>query len=370
MRRAKHRISVRAARVAIVGLLLTGALAVVAGAQAFGEASPFGGDERPGEFTAVDPQEHGYFIHDQPIKIAIVGGLSILAVLVLAKRGFRHRKWLLLLSIGLVGFYLGGVLCPVSSVQNILVKWNTGYLLLFLIPVLGAMLVGRVFCGSVCPFGAIQELLHIKRWAITIPPRWRRGLGALKYVLLAALVARVVATGTPVLAGYTPFKALFAWGGTAATLALTAAVAVLSVVLWRPFCRFLCPLGAFLSIISRFSLFRIEAESSCVACGRCTTECPAAACDGGRIRSSGCFLCGACVQACPMSSLRFVRRWFPRRARGTESERSEGSGFGNVARSVETNPRIEHGVEDVDDEVRQQEKDAVEQRESNDGCGI
>ena len=126
------------------------------------------------------PARGGYFIHNQPLKIAIVGGLSLLALGVLAARGVRFRRWLLLVPVGLVGFYLGGVLCPLASVQNIFLKWNTGYMLLFLIPIVLALGVGRLFCGYVCPFGAVQELLHVKRWAVRIPTPLRRALGIIK----------------------------------------------------------------------------------------------------------------------------------------------------------------------------------------------
>ena len=311
MHRAKRPSTRLGPRVLPAVLILVLGLCAAANAQGFDAPSAFGSDEQPVEFAAAGggSAEGRYFVHDQAIKIAVVGGLSVLAVLLLTKRGARHRKWLLLLSGGLVGFYLGGALCPLASVQNVILKWNTGYLLLFLIAVVLALLSGRVFCGTVCPFGAVQELLHVRRWSFTIPAGWRRWLGALKYAVLVYLVARVLVTGTSVLAGYTPFKSLFTWGGTPATVAFTVAVAALSVVLWRPFCRFLCPLGALLSLFSRFSLFRLEVESGCVSCGQCTAKCPVGACDGGRGRSAECFLCGECVKACPVSSLRLVPRW-------------------------------------------------------------
>lgn len=309
----------RRTRSALTGLLgLLAALAFVfaipnAGfSQEFGQPSTFGESEQTREFETVQAEtgaSASYFIHDQILKIAIVGGLSILAMGVLLFRGYRYRKWILLLPIGLIGFYLGGVLCPLSSVQNIFLKWNNGYLLLFLIPVILAVIVGRVFCGYVCPFGAVQELLHVRKWALRFPAKWRKPLGLLKYGLLIYLVTRVIVTGTGIWQGVTPFKALFEWGGTPLTIALTVVFAALSVVLWRPFCEFICPLGALLSLLSRFSFFRLETKANCVSCGLCTPKCPTSACEDGKIRSADCFLCGECVRACPVTSLRLAPRW-------------------------------------------------------------
>jgi len=287
------------------------AISSVAMAQGFESPGSFGEPEPVRAYDVAPPTEaaaRSYLIHDQAVKIAIVGSLSVLAVGLLLSRRFRYRKVLLLLSVGIGGFYVGGVLCPVASVQNIFLKWNTGYLVLFLIPVVLAALVGRVFCGTVCPFGAMQELLHVRRWAKTIPESGRRWLGRVKYALLLYLAVRVAVIGATACNGITPFKALFAFGGTATTIGLTVLTAGLSVVSWRPFCRFACPLGALLSFVSRFSLLRFEPTSTCTSCGVCTSRCPGGVCDRGTIRSGDCFLCGDCAVACPVAKPRFMLR--------------------------------------------------------------
>ncbi len=292
-------------------VVLISAIVVAGFAQGFDQPSSFGESSPTREFETVqleDGAASSYFIHDQLLKIAIVGGLSILALGILIFRGFRYRKWILLLPIGLVGFYLGGILCPISSVQNIFLKWDNGYLLLFLIPIVLALTIGRVFCGYVCPFGAIQELLHVRRWRVRIPTKWRKLLELIKYGLLIFLVTRVVVTGTGIWQGGTPFKALFEWGGTPLTISLTAIFAVLSVAWWRPFCEFFCPLGALLSLLSRFSIFKLEHTESCVSCGVCTPVCPVSACENGEISSADCFLCGECVRSCPVASLKLAHR--------------------------------------------------------------
>jgi len=300
----------------LAAFVLVSAISIAGLGQGFDQPGSFGESDQPREFETVQPDSGAsasYFVHDQILKIAIVGGLSILATGVLIFRGFRYRKWILLLPIGLIGFYLGGILCPISSVQNVFLKWNNGYLLLFLIPVVLALTVGRVFCGYVCPFGAVQELLHVRKWALRFPAKWRKPLGLLKYALLIYLVTRVIVMGTGIWQGVTPFKALFEWGGTLLTISLTAVFAALSVVLWRPFCEFFCPLGALLSLLSRFSLLRLEAKANCVSCGLCTPKCPALACENGKISSADCFLCGECVRACPVTSLRLALRWRSKR---------------------------------------------------------
>ena len=251
----------------------------------------------------------GYFGRDQLLKLCVMAGLAGAALGMVAVRGFRYRKWLLLVSVGVAGFYLTGLLCPLCSVQNVFIKWNTAYLLLVLLPVVLTLLVGRVYCGYVCPYGALQELLHIRRWALRIPVRWRRALGALKYAVLVYLVVHVLVTWTEILKDMTPFRALFAWGGTPLTIGLAAGFAVMSLFLWRPFCEVFCPLGALLSLVSRVSLFRLESDTSCVSCGACTSKCPATTCDGGSIRAADCYMCGECVRTCGPKSLRLRFRW-------------------------------------------------------------
>jgi len=251
----------------------------------------------------------GYFGRDQLLKLCVMAGLAGVALGMVVVRGFRYRKWLLLVSVGVAGFYLTGLLCPLCSVQNVFIKWNTAYLLLVLLPIALTLLVGRVYCGYVCPYGALQELLHIRRWAPKIPARWRRILGLVKYAVLAYLVIHALVTWTEILRDMTPFRALFAWGGTPLTIGLAAAFAVLSIFLWRPFCEVLCPLGALLSLVSRVSLFRLEADASCVSCGACTAKCPTSTCDGGSIHAADCYMCGECVRTCGPKSLRLRLRW-------------------------------------------------------------
>jgi len=297
---------------AFLALFLVFELAAPALAQGEGPGQGLGRGSGQGQHGGALRGEgggRGYFGRDQILKLSVMAGLVAESLGMVVVKGFRYRKWLLLLSVGVAGFYLTGLLCPLCSVQNVFIKWNTAYLLLVLVPVVLTLFAGRVYCGYVCPYGALQELFHIHAWAPKIPARWRRILGLVKYAVLVYLVIHVLATWTEIWRDMTPFRALFALGGTPLTIGLAAGFAVLSVFVWRPFCEVFCPLGALLSLVSRVSVFRLEPDASCVSCGACTAKCPATTCESGKIQSADCYLCGECVRTCGPKSLRLRLRW-------------------------------------------------------------
>jgi polyferredoxin len=273
----------------------------------FGSGDKFGSSEIEKNFNlpiAEQNIESSYFNHDQLIKLILLLVFMATATIIIRYSLSKYRKMILIASVVALGFYLGGFLC-LTAIQNLFIKWQTGYLLLFLTVFISALIAGRVFCGYICPFGALQELLHLKRISLTIPPAWNRYLNKVKYVLLVYLLVRIIVTGQVTLLGYTPFKVLFAWGGTPLSIGLSIALAILSLIIYRPFCRYLCPLGAFLALISRLSLFKIRFNSNCVNCLLCQKACKSGAITGRppRIDSSECILCGECLEKCPKKAI-------------------------------------------------------------------
>ncbi|MBQ7145126.1 MAG: 4Fe-4S binding protein [Oscillospiraceae bacterium] len=218
--------------------------------------------------------------------------------------------------------------CPIGSLQAFLsarpvkVPYYVAGLLLFF----GALL-GRAVCGFLCPFGWIQELLH------KIPfPRKKLGtfpgdrlLRRLKYLVLAGLVVLVpmlLTDWTPAfckylcpagtLEGGVPLVLLhgerlhlevgplFFW-----KLFILVAVVLSGMAIYRPFCKYLCPLGALYAPFNRVALYRMRlSEDRCVACGKCARVCPMQV-DPSKTPNSGeCIRCGVCVGACPTKALR------------------------------------------------------------------
>jgi polyferredoxin len=305
-------------------MLIVASATVCSYGQGFDSPSRFGETEveRSFEPPQVGPaNKSSYFVHDQVLKLALLLAFSTAALGLVFSGRYRFRKWLLVSSVIALGFVVGGFLCPVTAVQNMVLKAHTGYLVLFLVPIVLALIAGRVYCGVICPFGALQELLHVRQWQRRVPKWLTRWLAGLPYLLLIALFIRVLVAKTVILQGYTPFKSLFTWGGTPMTVGLTAATALASVFIYRPFCRFFCPLGAFLALVSRFSLFCITSDAQCIRCTRCTKGCAVGAMKNGQVDTGACLLCGACVAVCPKGSLKLrsrVRKKEENRSKGTD----------------------------------------------------
>lgn len=218
--------------------------------------------------------------------------------------------------------------CPVGSWQSAMSGvypkfpfYVLGLLLLF------ALAFGRMICGWLCPFGLVQDLLH----RVPVPKlgkrSWMRPLTRFRWVMLilagagAYLAFLVTGTGKPLFCAYIcpagmlegalPLMALrpelfqaagwlTAWKSTILAVFLIAMTAV-----YRPFCRFVCPLGLWYGFWNRLALFGVAVdESACVHCGRCASICPM---DAEIAGDAHCISCGRCVTACPTAAISFRR---------------------------------------------------------------
>ena len=194
--------------------------------------------------------------------------------------------------------------------------------------ILLGVLLGRFICGFLCPFGWFQELLH-KLPTKKLSTRKLRPLTYLKYavllvmvVLLPALAVNEVGMGDPffckylcpqgVLEGAIPLSltnaGIRAALGTLFTrkLSILLAVAVLSVVFYRPFCKWLCPLGAFYALLNKVSLFQMQVDpNKCISCGKCAKACQMDVDITKTPNHTECIRCGMCVRACPTHAVAF-----------------------------------------------------------------
>ncbi|MBQ8507772.1 MAG: 4Fe-4S binding protein [Clostridia bacterium] len=273
------------------------------------------------------------------------------------KKIFRFRGWIqagtaLLTNANLTGFLSGKIYtgplknacvpglncyscpgalgsCPIGALQAVaggqkhnLSFYVVGILLLF------GMLFGRLICGFLCPFGWIQQLLNkIPGKKLRIPDKLDRRARLLKYGVLAIAVlalpaflvddfglgapyfckwicpAGTLEGGIPLVLANESLRSslgfLFWW-----KMGLLIATIVLSILIYRPFCKYVCPLGAFYALLNRISLTRMELDrESCISCGKCVRACPMQVQVLKDINSSECIRCGKCAQECPTGAI-------------------------------------------------------------------
>ncbi len=227
--------------------------------------------------------------------------------------------------------------CPLGSLQNSLATMSRGSLFYVVgTLMLFGLILGRTICGWLCPFGLIQELLHKIPFPKKIGAfRGDRLLRKLKYAVLIVLVillplflTDILGQGAPwfckvlcpagTLEGGLPLVLLdrslrgivgwlYAW-----KVAVLVVTLLASVVIYRPFCKYLCPLGALYSVFNPISVFRCRVDrEACVGCGVCAEICPMQVDPVRRPNDPECIRCGRCRRACPAGAITFRFRAGP-----------------------------------------------------------
>jgi NosR/NirI family transcriptional regulator, nitrous oxide reductase regulator len=202
--------------------------------------------------------------------------------------------------------YLGFAKSQLISITNIfsliagnlpVLEYNLAFYLLAGFTIVSTALFGRFYCGRVCAFGALTQLMDVvfpRRWRFTVPRTLERRAGWIKFAVLGGTIAYFVTTGDMRIYRYVePFWmfGLFAtpplWIGLGVLLVATLFVRNL-------YCRFLCPVGAMLGLLSSVTVFGIKRWSECNTCRICEKACEWGAIDGPRIRMTECVRCDDC----------------------------------------------------------------------------
>ena len=219
--------------------------------------------------------------------------------------------------------------CPIGSLQAVLGsrQYKFAFYVFGFLMMTGALL-GRLVCGWLCPFGLVQDLLH----RIPVGKKFRKlpgdkGLRWLKFGILAGFVillplyaVDIVGQGQPwfckyicpsgtLMAGLPLVFSnpqlqgavgwLFAWKNL-----ILIVLVLLSVVVYRPFCRYLCPLGAVYGLFNPVSFYRFRVDpDKCTSCGACQKSCKLDIPVWKQPNSMECIRCGDCRRACPHGAI-------------------------------------------------------------------
>ena len=228
--------------------------------------------------------------------------------------------------------------CPIGAMQSVFDgrrRKFAFYVVGFLAAI--GLFVGRFICGWLCLFGLIEELLYmIPVPKIRVPAKIDKILRYFKYPVLIILVFALpffyrtdVGTGDPFFCKYvcpvgtleggiplllaneslrSSLGALFGWKAALLVLCILS-----SMFIYRPFCKYVCPLGAFYSLFQKISLLRMHCDKdACINCGKCAGICPMNVDPSKTPNSAECIRCGECIKACPKKALAFSMRNKPK----------------------------------------------------------
>lgn len=237
--------------------------------------------------------------------------------------------------------------CPIGSLQAVLgsPKFQMSFYVVGFFLFTGAIL-GRVVCGFLCPFGLVQDLLYkIPFFAKRKNMPGHKGLVWIKYVILALMVvilpmfavnaygisdpwfckylcpSGTLFGGIPLIATNDGLQqalgGLFIW-----KMSVLLVILVWSLWVYRPFCKYLCPLGAIYGWFNPIALSRFQMDKeACIDCKKCKAACPMDIPVYAKPNSAECIKCGKCLQACPTDCIE-VALWAKKKDESRDSEES------------------------------------------------
>ena len=234
------------------------------------------------------------------IRLALLLGLVLYALF--TKSG-RVGGVTLGVTLIYLGFFDGGFL-SVSHITSGIIVGPGVYLrdmaLLFMVgfTVVTTLLFGRVFCGFLCPFGALQDFITRivpRRLQRRVPQRIHDRAIYVKYGILLLIVGLAAAPAQIAVYQYfEPFGTVFYLSSSPLLWSIAGGFLVASAVVPRFYCRYACPLGAALGVASFLSIFRIRRVEQCAPCKVCEYACPTGAIRGSEIDFKECVRCNIC----------------------------------------------------------------------------
>jgi polyferredoxin len=241
-------------------------------------------------------------IKAQAPDLALFTGFATLAMVGF----FRKSEVLKWVTMGASVVYLGFAKSQLITVVNIfaLTRWNLpefrhnlAWYLFAIFTLVTTILWGRIYCGRVCAFGSMTQLLDKivpAKLRFEVPRRIEQKANYIKYALLATVVIYYLITKDHLIYRYVePFWMFSMRASTAMWIGL-AVLLVATIFVRNLYCRFLCPVGAFLGLLSNLTVFRIKRWSECNTCKICEKKCEWGAIRGPKIVASECVRCDDC----------------------------------------------------------------------------
>jgi polyferredoxin len=270
------------------------------------EADPWGFDEAPVETFAdlLRPQV--------PDLIALTAFFTV-AFISFRRKSIPLKYATLVASVAYLGFYKSSLI-SVTDVFRLmqadlpLFQSTLTWYLLAGVTVVSTVLFGRFYCGRVCAFGALTQLMDAvlpARLRVEVPRAIEMRAAWIKFGLLGGVLAYFVITKDITVYRFVEPFWMFTLVGTTPMWIGVGVLLAATVFVRNAYCRFLCPVGATLGIIANLTVFKIKRWSECSTCRLCQKTCEWGAIEGGKILVTECVRCDDCErlyadeQKCP-----------------------------------------------------------------------
>jgi polyferredoxin len=271
-----------------------------------GQPDPWGFDEAPVE-TWAD------ILRPQYLDLALLTAFLVLAMVSFRRKSVVLKFVTFAFAIGYMGF-AKSYLISITNIFSTLdwnwpvFKYNLAWYLFFGFTVVSTILWGRLYCGRVCAYGALTQALDAilpAKWRVEVPRSIEQRASWIKFGILAGVIAYYLTTHDLLIYQYTEPFWMFGLNGRPVMWTLLALLLAVTLFVRNAYCRFLCPVGATLGLMSYATIFRIKRWSECKTCRICQKTCQFGAIDGPRILVTECVRCDDCErlyadeQKCP-----------------------------------------------------------------------
>ena len=238
---------------------------------------------------------------------SLVDLIAIVAFFTLAVVSFLKKSTLLkyatmVVAIAYMGFTKGNLVSLVHIFG--LLEWsfpifehNVSWYVLMIFTLVSTVFWGRLYCGRICAFGALTQLMDKiipARFRYELPPSVDKKAAYVKYVILAAVLIYFLITKDNFVYKYVEPFWMFTLSGTTVMWVLLTILLLVTVFIRNFYCRYLCSVGAALGVISKFTLFGIKRWKQCDTCKLCEKVCEWGAIEGPKISMAECVRCDDC----------------------------------------------------------------------------
>ena len=294
-----------AARLVVMLLYLATVAPIGLGAQP-GPAEPGADAAQPADLWEFEDEEESEtwsaLLQDQALDLSLFVAFATLALVSFFRKSAALKYVTLVAAVAYLGFAKSQLISVVNVFSLVtgnlpVFRYSLAWYLFAGFTVVSTVLWGRLYCGRICAYGALTQLLDRivpARLRLEVPPWLERHAAKVKYVLLGATLLYFLVTSDIAVYRYVEPFWLFTLQSTTALWIGLAVLLVATVFVRNLYCRFLCPVGAALGLLSNLTVFRIKRWSECNTCKICEKACEWGAIQGPKILVTECVRCDDC----------------------------------------------------------------------------